>query len=106
MYLILACPSPGPWNNGPLGEGERQTNRVVRSSLNYMRRFHRRSEGLGYMAISKRRRHARLGPSALSTIAYLTCRERAGRRHDALIGRLARFIVAMQREESIARRFM
>ena len=43
------------------------------------------------------RRSATLGDTALPLIAYLACRPRTGPGHDALIARLARFLLVMQR---------
>jgi hypothetical protein len=40
---------------------------------------------------------AELGRTALPLIAFVTCREHVGDRHDALIGRLAKYMLAMQR---------
>ncbi|MBL9106077.1 MAG: hypothetical protein JNL82_34465 [Myxococcales bacterium] len=45
------------------------------------------------------RRPASLGDTALPLIAYLTCRPRTGPGHDVLIGRLGRFLLAMQRPD-------
>ena len=42
---------------------------------------------------------AELGQSALPLIAFATCRAQVGDRHDALIGRLARYVLAMQRPD-------
>jgi hypothetical protein len=42
---------------------------------------------------------ASLTPTALSLSAFLACREIAGPGHDALIGRLARMVLATQRED-------
>ncbi len=41
----------------------------------------------------------RLGPTALSLAAFITCRERVGNVHDALIRRLARTLLAAQRPD-------
>jgi hypothetical protein len=45
------------------------------------------------------RRVASLGDTALPLIAYLSCRPRTGPAHDALIGRLARLLLTMQRDD-------
>ncbi len=45
------------------------------------------------------RRQANLGDTALPAIAYLACRARTGPAHDALLVRLARFLLAMQRPD-------
>jgi hypothetical protein len=42
---------------------------------------------------------APLGPTALSLVAFLSCRPVVGRKNDALIRRLARFLLAMQRPD-------
>jgi hypothetical protein len=42
---------------------------------------------------------ADLGASALPLVAFATCRAQLGERHDVLIGRLARFLLAMQRTD-------
>lgn len=44
-------------------------------------------------------REASLGPAALSLIAFLACRDRVGPRHDELIGRLGRFLLAVERPD-------
>ncbi len=45
------------------------------------------------------RRQAGLGDTALPLIAFLTCRPRTGPEHDALIARMAGFLLAMQRPD-------
>ncbi|MBK9753488.1 MAG: hypothetical protein IPO88_08280 [Nannocystis sp.] len=45
------------------------------------------------------RRWASLGDTALPLIAFLSCRPRTGPEHDALIARLAGFLLAMQRPD-------
>jgi len=45
------------------------------------------------------RRWASLGDTALPLIAFLTCRPRTGPEHDALVARLAGFLLAMQRPD-------
>lgn len=45
------------------------------------------------------RRSASLGDTALPLIAFLTCRPRTGPEHDALIARLAGFLLTMQRPD-------
>ncbi|MGK4006455.1 hypothetical protein WMF31_27800 [Sorangium sp. So ce1036] len=42
---------------------------------------------------------ANLNPTALSLVAFLSCRDLAGDAHDALIGRLAGMILATQRDD-------
>ncbi|WP_437940127.1 hypothetical protein [Sorangium sp. So ce341] len=42
---------------------------------------------------------ANLNPTALSLVAFLSCRDVAGDAHDALIGRLARMVLATQRDD-------
>lgn len=44
-------------------------------------------------------REASLGPAALSLIAFLACRDRVGPRHDELIGRIGRFLLAVERPD-------
>lgn len=41
----------------------------------------------------------RIGPTALSLAAFITCRDRVGDVHDALIARLARTLLAVQRPD-------
>jgi hypothetical protein len=47
----------------------------------------------------RRAADVRLGPTALSTVIFVACRERIGRRYDEEIGRMARFLLSMQRED-------
>ncbi|WP_437649080.1 hypothetical protein [Sorangium sp. So ce362] len=42
---------------------------------------------------------ANLNPTALSLVAFLSCRDVVGDAHDALIGRLARMVLATQRDD-------
>ncbi|WP_437613081.1 hypothetical protein WMF20_11080 [Sorangium sp. So ce834] len=42
---------------------------------------------------------ASLNPTALSLVAFLSCRDVVGDAHDALIGRLARMVLATQRDD-------
>jgi hypothetical protein len=42
---------------------------------------------------------APLGPTALSLISFLSCRPLVGRKHDELIRRMGRFLLAMQRPD-------
>ena len=73
------------------------TRATAARALSQLASFERRSGALS--ALSDQAHVAELGPSALPLIAFLTCRALIGERHDALIGRLARFVLAMQRED-------
>ncbi|NLE87343.1 MAG: hypothetical protein GX607_13195 [Myxococcales bacterium] len=71
--------------------------RAARRSLDLLARHERR---LGEAsALSLQRDHAALGHTALPLVALLTCREEQQRRHDELIGRLAEFLLRLQRED-------
>ncbi len=48
----------------------------------------------------------RIGPTALSLAALIACRARVGNRHDALIARLGRTLLAVQREDGGFRHYI
>jgi hypothetical protein len=77
---------------------ERRTNKAVQRALAQLAGYRRKLSG-GAAALSDRPDVARLGATALPLAAYLTCRERSGKRYDALIGELSRFLLRMQRED-------
>jgi hypothetical protein len=85
-----------------LGRESRQVSRVVARSLDMLAGLH---EPLGdELAIMPFRigddePTARIGPTALTLAALLRCRSRAGNGHDALIGKLARSVLLLQRPD-------
>ena len=76
---------------------ERRTGKAVQRALSQLADS-RRKVGGGAAALSDLPNVARLGSTALPLAAYLTCRERTGKRYDELIGELSRFVLRMQRE--------
>ena len=52
-----------------------------------------------FFPAGKNARRVSLGTTALSLIAFASCRDRVGSEHDALMGKMARFLLAMQRED-------
>lgn len=76
---------------------QRGSRGAVRRALTYLQGFEQQSGPLSAISVSSSR--ARLGHSALPLVAFAACRSRVGGRHDVLIGRLARLLLAMQRED-------
>ncbi|MEZ4429682.1 MAG: hypothetical protein R3A51_18555, partial [Nannocystaceae bacterium] len=54
---------------------------------------------IAYEAPGRKVRRASLGSTALALVAFLSCRDRVGDRHDRLIGMLARLLISMQRDD-------
>lgn len=87
-----------------LGTDEARVAAAARRSLEALAALEWRASGdagLGAMtwpagAVSK---PLRLGPSALALVAVMTCRPRVGAQFDALAGRLARYVLALQRPD-------
>lgn len=75
---------------------ERRTTKAVKRALSQLAGY-RKALPNGAAALSDLSEYGRLGSSALPLVAYLTCRERVGGDHDALIGELLRFVLTMQR---------
>ena len=90
-----------------LGEPEDAVAPVIKRSLAMLAKLERPAEGgppgapIGALVYPRGSRDpvANLNPSALSLIAFLSCRPIAGPGHDALIGRLSRMVLATQRED-------
>jgi hypothetical protein len=76
---------------------ERRTGKAVQRALTQLTDNRRKVAG-GAAALTDQPDIARLGSTALPLAAYLTCRERVGKRYDQLIGELSRFVLRMQRE--------
>ncbi len=76
---------------------ERRTVKVVQRALAQLAGYRRELTG-DAVALSDSSDVARLGSTALPLAAYLSCRDRTGKRYDALIGELSRFLLRMQRE--------
>jgi hypothetical protein len=77
--------------------------RLVERSLallaKHEQRFEIGDEEAGVLRWEPKTSVERLGPTALTLVAFIACRERIGNQHDGLIGRLARTILATQRED-------
>lgn len=75
----------------------RAVRRAVRRALAGLATYER---SLGERAaLSTSRQLAQLGHTALPLVAFASCRELAGDEHDPLIGRMARLLLAMQRDD-------
>lgn len=74
---------------------------AARRSLAMMAGLRRDSADATALSYSegKPRKEGDLGTTALPLIAFLACRDRAGPEHDALIGRMGRQLLKMQRED-------
>ncbi len=77
--------------------GEKALAAAARSLEFMAAQEHRISEEVGALIRTHRDGPARLGATALPLIAFAACRPRTGPGHDALIGRLAGYVLAMQR---------
>jgi hypothetical protein len=88
-----------------LAPDDRTATRVAERSLDHLaaleRRFAIGDEEAAVLRDDPKSTAARerIGPSALSLAAFLRCRPRVGDRHDALIARLSRALLAMQRPD-------
>jgi hypothetical protein len=76
---------------------ERKARAAIRRVLEELARHERQSADRSALVVSGK--NAQLGHTALPLIAFASCRERAGAGHDVLIGRLARLLLDMQRED-------
>lgn len=74
-----------------------ETTQAATRGLAQLASFEKRAEAVS--ALSDDAALAELGRTALPLIAFVTCREHVGDRHDALIGRLAKYMLAMQRPD-------
>jgi hypothetical protein len=79
-----------------LGSRSPQIRRVIRRSLDALAGYARNVGGLSTLTYTANERDGDLGSSALGLVALATCRELDGPRHDALIGRLSRFLLRTQ----------
>lgn len=85
-----------------LGVDGRRVRRAAKRSLRQLASLERRAGDVAGLYFPRRKRVKKLGlgPTALSLVAFVTCRDRVGqRKHDAFIGRMARFLLAMQRPD-------
>lgn len=82
-----------------VGGGGPEVDRVVARSLAMLETLLVRRGELGALIYPPGApvREASLGPAALSLIAFLACRDRVGPKHDELIGRIGRFLLAVER---------
>lgn len=82
-----------------LGRDRQRTREVAARSLEFMAA--RARESGDRIALTRNRDHqtAGLGSTALPAIAFLSCRDRVGNQHDRTIAGIARFLLAMQRDD-------
>ncbi|HEY6722989.1 MAG TPA: hypothetical protein VI197_03125 [Polyangiaceae bacterium] len=73
-----------------------ETLEVIEAALQQMARLAVKSGEKSVLVYPKSSRRASLGHQALPLIAFLSCRDRVGKRHDRLIGRLASTLLALQ----------
>lgn len=71
--------------------------KAVRRALDALAQYEQTDGDRSALVVSGTR--ASLGASALPLIAFASCRKVSGRKHDRLIGGLARLLLAMQRED-------
>lgn len=82
-----------------LGQDGDRTRDVARRSLEMMARLERQRGGRAALLPSASMTRAGLGSVALPLLALLGCRDLVGGGHDALIGRLADTLLALQRPD-------
>lgn len=84
-----------------IGEEGPARRKVVQESLRMLAGIERRRGDLGtlWYPASKKVRRTTLGPTALSLVAFATCRSLVGDEFDPVMGRLARFLLTMQRPD-------
>ena len=88
-----------------LASDNKHATRVVNKSLDMLatleEKIDARAHTLGVMPFRLRLEEPtrRVGPTSLSLAAFLRCRDRTGDVHDALIGRLARHLLWLQRQD-------
>ena len=81
-----------------LGRDSESVRAAVGHALAFMAtRAYRVDAERSAMARHGRTQPAKLGPTALPALAFLSCRARTGEQYDELIGRFARFLLGMQR---------
>lgn len=84
--------------------------RLAKRSLHLLAKHEQRyplgDEHGGVLRYKPRGNRERLGPTALSLAAFITCRDRVGDVHDALIARLARTLLAAQRPDGSFHHFI
>ena len=82
-----------------LGSREAEIRDLAVRSLDWIARQERSFPGAGIISSSQRARVTDTAASAMALVTFLACRDRVGPRHDALIGRLGRLLLAMQRPD-------
>ncbi|MDH5673474.1 MAG: hypothetical protein OEZ06_15070 [Myxococcales bacterium] len=82
-----------------LGQRRPEVEQAIARALMAQRRYGRRRGELTALTYRPLARAADLGSSALGLVAFTACRERVGPVHDVTIGRLARFLMQMQRPD-------
>ncbi len=82
-----------------LADDTPQAKAVARRALSMLASIQRRSGDLSMLLYPKGKpaKKIGLGNTALATIAFLSCRERVGKRFDHTIDRMTKFLLAMQR---------
>lgn len=83
-----------------LSQNDARARAVARKALSMMQSTERRKGDIGMLKYpkSKPAGHVRLGDTALAAIAFLSCRDRVGKRYDKTIDRITKFLLSMQRE--------
>jgi len=76
-----------------------ETRAAIETALGQMARLAVQSGEKSVLVYPKHSSKASLGNQALPLVAFLSCRDRIGPRHDRLIGRLASTLLALQRPE-------
>ncbi len=84
-----------------LSENDGRAKKVAREALTMLASVQRRHGELSMLKYPKGKpaRTIGLGDTALSAIAFLSCRDRVGRRFDDTIDRMTKFLLAMQRPD-------
>jgi len=82
-----------------LGRDETRTRAVATRSLDFMAKHGRSIGDLIALTRSSKAKRAGLGSTALPAIAFFSCRDRVGPKHDQTLAGIAHFLLAMQRED-------
>lgn len=84
-----------------LGDDTPEVGRTIESGLRLLQRYERVDDAhaVAGLSMSPKSKLLQLGDSALPLVAFVSCRERAGRGFDATIARLTRLVLALQRDD-------
>jgi hypothetical protein len=82
-----------------LGRDGKASRRAIIKALRVFEKKERRKGDRSFLTLAKGAREARLASMALPLAALVVCRARVGNRFDALIARLSRGVLAMQRPD-------